>query len=328
MKNGRSAVIFLASERRWRFLKMERVSEKVWVDGKFIDFDDANIHILSHVVHYGSSVFEGIRCYLQEDGSSAVFRLPEHAQRLLDSAKIYRMNVKHTKDDLVKAMLETIRANKFKACYIRPLIFRSTGGLGVNPFPCKVETWVVVWQWGAYLGKEALEVGVDVQVSTWSRMAPNTMPAMAKAACNYMNAQLTKMEAITNGFSEGIALDVDGMVSEGSGENIFVVRDGIIYTPPMSSSILGGITRSSVIKLAQEEGIAVREERIPREMLYIADEIFLTGTAAEVTPVKSVDKIPVGVGRRGPVAQKLQKRYLDIATGKAEDRFGWRTPVY
>ncbi len=307
---------------------MERVSEKVWADGKFIDFGDANIHILSHVVHYGSSVFEGIRCYLQEDGSSAIFRLKEHTQRLLDSAKIYRMNGRFSREQLMDAMIETVRANKFKACYIRPLIFRSTGGLGVNPLPCKVETWVIVWQWGAYLGKEALEVGVDVQVSSWARMAPNTMPSMAKAACNYMNAQLTKMEALSNGFSEGIALDVDGLVSEGSGENIFVIRDGVIYTPPMSASILGGITRSSVITLAQEEGIPIREERIPREMLYIADEIFLTGTAAEVTPVKSVDKVSVGTGKRGPITQKIQKRYLDVATGKAEDRHGWRTQVY
>lgn len=307
---------------------MERVSDKVWVDGKFVDFDDAKIHILSHVVHYGSSVFEGIRCYQLKDGSSAVFRLPEHAQRLLDSAKIYRMGVLHSRKDLIDAMLETVRANKFKSCYIRPVIFRSTGGLGVNPLPCKVETWVIVWQWGAYLGKEALEVGVDVQVSTWNRMAPNTMPAMAKAACNYMNAQLTKMEALSNGFSEGIALDVDGFVSEGSGENIFVIRDQTIYTPPLSASILSGITRASILKLAFEEGIPVREERIPREMLYVADEIFFTGTAAEVTPVKSVDRIPVGAGKRGPVTEKLQKLYLDIATGRAEDRHGWLTPVY
>jgi branched-chain amino acid aminotransferase len=256
-----------------------------------------------------------------------VFRLGEHAQRLLDSAKIYRMEVPYSRDDLAEAMLETIRANEFKACYIRPLIFRSTGGLGVNPFPCKVETWIVVWEWGAYLGKEALEVGVDVHVSTWNRMAPNTMPSMAKAACNYMNAQLTKMEAITNGFVEGIALDVDGLVSEGSGENIFVVRGGVIHTPPLAASILGGITRDSIITLAREEGIEVREERLPREMLYVADEIFFTGTAAEVTPIKSVDKIPVGPGKRGPLTEKLQSRYLAIVTGAAEDKYGWRTPV-
>ncbi len=305
---------------------MERLSEKVWKDGEFIDFDDANIHIMSHVVHYGSCVFEGIRCY-DVNGTPAVFRLPEHAQRLLDSAKIYRMEVPYSRDDLVKAMLDTIKANKFKACYIRPVIFRSTGGLGVNPFPCKVETWIITWEWGAYLGAEALEQGVDVQVSTWTRMAPNTMPAMAKAACNYMNAQLTKMEAITNDYVEGIALATDGYVSEGSGENLFVIRDGVIHTPPLAASILGGITRNSVIQLAREEGIEVREEKIPREMLYIADELFFTGTAAEVTPIRSVDKVKVGSGSRGPITETLQKKYMDIVHGKAEDRYGWFTPV-
>jgi branched-chain amino acid aminotransferase len=224
-------------------------------------------------------------------------------------------------------MIDTVRANNFKACYIRPLIFRGTGGLGVNPFKCAVETWVVTWEWGAYLGAEALEKGVDVQVSTWTRMAPNTMPAMAKAACNYMNAQLTKMEAVLNGYVEGIALDVDGMVSEGSGENVFVIRDGVIYTPPLSSSILSGITRASIMTLAKDKGIPVREERIPRELLYLADELFFTGTAAEVTPVRSVDKIKVGSGSRGPITADLQKSFLDIVQGKAEDRFGWLTPV-
>jgi branched-chain amino acid aminotransferase len=306
---------------------MKRTSEKVWVDGEFIDFDDAKIHILSHVIHYGSSVFEGIRCYAQADGSSAVFRLPEHAQRLLDSAKIYRMEVPYSKDQLVDSMLKTIRENKLKACYIRPIIFRSTGGLGVNPLPCKVETWIMVWEWGAYLGKEALEVGVDVQVSTWTRMAPNTMPAMAKAASNYMNAQLTKMEAISNGFAEGIALDVNGLVSEGSGENIFIIRQGVIHTPSMGASILGGLTRDCIMTIAREEGYEVLEGQIPREMLYIADELFFTGTAAEVTPIKSVDRVPIGIGRRGPITEKLQKRYLDIVSGRAEDPYGWRTKV-
>jgi branched-chain amino acid aminotransferase len=305
---------------------MDRLSEKVWKDGEFIDFDDANIHILSHVVHYGSCVFEGIRCY-DVNGTPSIFRLKEHAQRLLDSAKIYRMEVAYTVDDLMEAMKATVRENKFNACYIRPVIFRSTGGLGVNPFPCKVETWIITWEWGAYLGEEALEQGVDVQVSTWTRMAPNTMPAMAKAACNYMNAQLTKMEAINNGYVEGIALATDGYVSEGSGENLFIIRNGVIHTPPLAASILGGITRASVMQLARDFGIQVVEEKIPREMLYVADELFFTGTAAEVTPIRSVDKVKVGPGKRGPITEKLQKAFMDIVNGRAEDKYGWFTAV-
>jgi branched-chain amino acid aminotransferase len=306
--------------------RMKRTSDKVWRDGQFIDFDDAKIHILSHVIHYGSCVFEGIRCY-DVGGKSCIFRLPEHTQRLLDSGKIYRMEVKWTRDDLMKAMKETVRANKFKACYIRPLIFRGTGAVGVNPFKCALETWVIVWEWGAYLGPEALEKGVDVQVSTWTRMAPNTMPAMAKAACNYMNAQLTKMEAVLNGMEEGIALDVDGFVSEGSGENLFAVRNGVLHTPPLSGSILSGITRDSILTIARDKGIPIREERLPREMLYLADEIFFTGTAAEVTPVRSVDRIKIGAGVRGPVTTELQKAFLDIVNGRTKDKFGWLSPI-
>ncbi|MCU0723537.1 MAG: branched-chain amino acid transaminase [Planctomycetes bacterium] len=305
---------------------MKRTSDKIWKDGQFIDFDDAKIHILSHVIHYGSCVFEGIRCY-DVNGKSCIFRLPEHAQRLLDSGKIYRMEVKWTRDDLMKAMKETVKANKFKACYIRPLIFRGTGGLGVNPFKCAIETWVITWEWGAYLGPEALEKGVDVQVSTWTRMAPNTMPAMAKAACNYMNAQLTKMEAVLNNMEEGIALDVDGFVSEGSGENLFAVRNGILFTPPLSASILSGITRDSILNLARDKGIPIREERLPREMLYLADELFFTGTAAEVTPIRTVDRIKIGAGVRGPMTTELQKSFLDIVTGKGKDKFGWLSPI-
>ena len=298
--------------------------DKVWHNGKFISWNEATIHVASHVVSYGSCLFEGIRAYETPQGA-AIMRLGDHVDRLADSAKIYRTETAFTREQLRQAMIELVRVNSVKSCYIRPLIFRGYGGLGVNPLNNPVEIYLLAWKWGKYLGDEALKQGVDVCVSSWNRIAPNTLPAMAKAAANYMNAQLIKMEAITNGYTEGIALDHAGSISEGSGENVFVVRSGTIYTPPLGSSVLPGITRASIIKLAQEAVIPVIEQVLAREILYIADEVFFSGTAAEVTPVRSVDRIPVGKGQPGPVTQQLQKRYLDIVEGRAEDKYGWLT---
>jgi branched-chain amino acid aminotransferase len=298
--------------------------EKVWHNGKFISWNEATIHVASHVVSYGSCLFEGIRTYETPQGP-AVMRLADHVDRLVDSAKIYRTETAFTREQLRQAMVELVRVNSVKSCYIRPLIFRGYEGLGVNPLKNPVEIYLLAWKWGKYLGDEALKQGVDVCVSSWNRIAPNTLPAMAKAAANYMNAQLIKMEAITNGYVEGIALDHAGNISEGSGENIFVVRGGKIYTPPLGSSVLPGITRASIIQLAEEAGIPVVEQVLPREILYISDEVFFTGTAAEVTPIRSVDRIVVGKGQPGPVTRRLQERYLDIVEGRAEDKFGWLT---
>lgn len=297
-------------------------SGKIWFNGKLVDWKDANIHVLSHVVHYGSSVFEGIRCYNTKKGP-AVFRLQDHMQRLLNSAKIYRMDMPYTVDELCQATMDTIKANKLKECYIRPIAFRGYSELGVYPLNCPVETVIAAWGWGQYLGEEALENGVDLGVSTWRRMAPDTMPNMAKAGSNYMNSQLAKMESIMNGYDEAIMLDYHGMVSEGSGENIFLVKDEVLYTPPVSSSLLGGITRDSIIEIAGDMGLEVREETLPREMLYIADEVFLTGTAAELTPIRSIDKITVGEGRRGEITKKLQETFFKVLNCEVEDEKGW-----
>ncbi|MEM1042482.1 MAG: branched-chain amino acid transaminase [Bacteroidota bacterium] len=289
---------------------------KIWFNGDLVPFEDANIHVLSHVVHYGSSVFEGIRCYQTERGPS-IFRLEEHMQRLVDSAKIHRMEIPYSLDELCQACVDTVAESGLDACYLRPLVFRGHGPMGVNPLNNPVETVVAVWEWGKYLGPEALEQGVDVQVSSWNRNAPNTTPSLAKAGANYLNAALIKMEAVKNGFTEGIALSVDGLLSEGSGENLFLVKRGKLYTPPTGLSVLPGITRDTVIALAQGRGYEIEEKLIPREALYIADELFFTGTAAEVTPVRSVDHIPVGQGRRGPVTETLQTAYLDAVEGRS-----------
>jgi branched-chain amino acid aminotransferase len=299
-------------------------SGKIWFNGEFVNWKEANVHVLSHVLHYGSSVFEGIRCYETKNGP-AVFRLTEHVARLYNSANIYRMEIPYTQEDFCQSILDTIKINELEACYIRPAIFRGYAELGVYPLNCPLECLIAVWAWGKYLGEEALEQGVDVGVSTWRRMAPNTMPNMAKAGSNYMNSQLAKMEAISHGYDEAIMLDYQGMVSEGSGENIFLVKDNVIFTPPRASSLLAGITRDSLITLAGDLGLEVREEGIPREMLYIADEIFLTGTAAEVTPIRSVDGITVGNGRRGEITRKLQERFFAIIEGDADDTYGWLT---
>ena len=298
----------------------------VWHNGKIIPWQEATIHVMSHVINYGSSIFEGIRCYNTKRGS-AIFRLDSHLERLLNSAHIYRMQVPYTFDELSAACKEIVGVNGYDHCYLRPLIFRGYGPFGVDPFPAPIESYVCAWQWGKYLGPEALEQGVDVCVSSWTRIAPNTLPSMAKAGANYMNSQLIKMEAKVNGFVEGIALDSQGYISEGSGENIFLIKNGTVMTPPLYSTILPGITRDSVIKICESIGIPVLERAIPREMLYISDEVFFTGTAAEITPIRSVDKMTVGAGRRGPITEEIQRLFFDIITGESEDEFGWLTPV-
>jgi branched-chain amino acid aminotransferase len=308
-------------------MSFEGKTDKIWYNGNFVDWDDCKIHIASHVIHYGSALFGGMRCYETKHGS-AIFRLHDHTERLVYSCKIYRMEPPYSQEELDEAILESVRINRMKACYVRPIVFRGYHSLGVNPFPCPIETAILVWEWGKYLGAEAIEQGVDVCVSSWNRMAPNTFPAMAKASANYMNSQLIRMEAIVGGFVEGIALDPSGHVSEGSGENVFVLKHGKIYTPHLAASVLSGITRGTVITIAHDLGIEVIEGAIPREMLYIADEVFLTGTAAEITPVRSIDKIPVGSGRRGPITKTIQDEFFAIVLGEKPDRHGWLTPVY
>jgi branched-chain amino acid aminotransferase len=300
-------------------------TEKIWHNGKFIPWDDATLHVMSHVVNYGSSVFEGIRCYSLPSGP-AIFRAAEHMQRLIDSARIYRIDVDFSCDELVRAMVDLVKANGVWPCYIRPIILRGYGEVGVNPLNSPVEVYICNYPWGKYLGADASE-GVDVCVSSWTRLAPNTLPAMAKAGANYMNSQLIKMEAILNGYSEGIALDVNGYVSEGSGENLFVVRNDVLYTAPLGNSVLAGITRDSVLQIARDLGIKMVEQQIPRESLYIADEVFFTGTAAEVTPIRSVDKISVGKGAVGPITKSIQQEFYGIVRGEKADRYHWLTPV-
>jgi len=300
-------------------------TEKIWHNGKLIAWDEARIHVMSHVVNYGSSVFEGVRCYALP-GGPAIFRAQEHAQRLLDSAKIYRIDVDYSAEELVAGMIQTVQRNGVWPCYIRPIVLRGYGEAGVNPFQSPTEVYICNYPWGKYLGTDA-EGGVDVCISSWTRIAPNTLPAMAKSGANYMNSQLIKMEAIVNGYVEGIALDSNGYVSEGSGENVFVVRQGTLQTAPLGNSVLPGITRDSVLRIARELGIPMVEQCIPRELLYIADEVFFTGTAAEITPVRSVDKISVGKGMAGPVTRAIHKEFYSIVRGEKPDRFKWLTPV-
>jgi branched-chain amino acid aminotransferase len=306
---------------------MIKPTDKIWHNGRMIAWNDAKIHVLAHVTSYGSSWFEGIRCYATESGP-AIFRLPEHVRRLHDSAKIYRVELPYSAEQLSAAMIEVVSVNKLGSCYLRPLVIRGYGNMGVMPTKDNpIETYIAAWEWGKYLGDEGLENGVDVCVSSWARMAPNTLPALAKAGGNYMNSQLIRMEAEINGYSEGIALDEAGYVSEGSGENIFVVRDGKILTPPLGASVLPGITRDTVVTLAKSLGIEIVEGLIPRELLYIADEVFFSGTAAEITPIRSVDRIKIGKGKRGPVTEKIQKEFFGIVEGKIADRYNWLTPV-
>jgi branched-chain amino acid aminotransferase len=301
-------------------------TEKIWHNGKFINWDDATIHVISHVVSYGSAVFEGIRCYDTKQGP-AVFRLREHMQRLVNSAKIYRMDLSFSADDLSAAACELVRVNKVPSCYIRPIALRGYGDAGVSAVNNPIEVYLACWQWGAYLGAEGLRDGVDVCISSWTRMAPNTLPAMSKAAANYMNSQLIHMEANLNGYAEGIGLDTAGYISEGAGENVFVAHDGRLFTPPLSASVLPGITRNCILTLCHDLGIPVEEQMIPREMLYIAEEVFCVGTAAEITPIRSVDRIQVGAGQAGPIARRMQEEFFALTSGAAPDRHHWLTPV-
>ncbi len=300
-----------------------KTTSKIWHNGKLIPWEQATIHVMSHVIHYGSSVFEGIRCYAQPQGS-AVFRLPEHMQRMLDSAKIYRMEIPYTLDELCAAVVELIEANGVAPCYIRPITLRGYGEIGVSPTGSPIEVYIANFPWGKYIPGKG---GADVCISSWNRMAPNTMPTLAKASSNYMNSQLIHMEAEINGYAEGIGLDVNGLVSEGSGENIFIVRNGVLYTPPLANSALSGITRDSVLTIARHLGLTVVEQPLPREMLYIADEVFFTGTAAEVQPIRSIDRILVGDGNTGETTRQIADEFFAIANGLKPDRFGWLTPV-
>lgn len=298
-------------------------TKHIWHNGKLIHWDQAHVHVMSHVIHYGSSVFEGIRCYQTERGP-AIFRLQEHMQRLLDSAKIYRMDLPYTLEQLNEAVIETVEANGVSPCYIRPIAFRGYGELGVHPVKNPIEVYIGNFPWGKYVSGDH---GADVCISSWNRLAPNTLPTLAKAGANYMSSQLIRMEASVNGYDEGIGLDVNGFVSEGSGENLFLVRKGELVTGDMGSSVLAGITRASVITLARDLGIPVVEQPVPRELLYIADEVFFTGTAAEITPIRSVDRIVVKDGKTGPITRKLSEEFFGIASGKRPDRFNWLTPV-
>jgi branched-chain amino acid aminotransferase len=300
----------------------QTITEKIWHNGEFIAWDQATIHVMSHVVHYASAMFEGIRCY-ETSGGPAIFRLDDHLLRLLHSCQIYRSLPAYSLDDLRQACLDLVRVNKINACYLRPIVFRGYGTFGVNPLPNPIETYIICWKWGEYLGPEAVEQGVDVCVSSWARISPNTLPAMAKVSANYMNSQLIKMEAILNGYTEGIALDSGGNVSEGSGENLFLVLNHTVYTPPIAASILPGITRDTVVKLCELLGVPVKKQEIPREMLYIADEVFFTGTAAEITPIRSIDKIQIGGGRRGPITKRLQEEFFAITSGRKEAPGDW-----
>jgi branched-chain amino acid aminotransferase len=305
-----------------------KTSKYIWHEGKLVPWEQATVHVLSHALHYGSSVFEGIRVYATPTGAVG-FRLTDHIRRLFHSAKIYRIKIPFTCEALVDACREVVRENDLlKGAYIRPIAFRGYGEMGVAgniEQPASVS--VAAWQWGSYLGEHGLDQGVDVCVSSWQRVAPNTVPALAKAGGNYLSSALVTLEARRLGFAEGVALNTAGFVSEGAGENLFLVQNGTLYTPPVASSILSGLTRDSVIKLAQSAGLDVVEQNIPRELLYIADEVFLTGTAAEVTPVRSVDKIPVGEGKRGPITERLQKLFFGLFDGTTADRFGWLEPI-
>jgi branched-chain amino acid aminotransferase len=301
-------------------------SKYIWVNGSLVAWQDAQVHVATHALHYGSSVFEGIRAY-DTGGGAAVLCLGSHVERLFNSAKVCRMEIPYSQEQISKAIVDLVRDNGHSSCYIRPLAFRGVGSLGLDPRACPVEVIILTMEWGRYLGEESIEQGVDAGVSSWRRMAPDTFPAAAKIGGQYVNSQLMTMEANNHGYVEAIALDVAGYVSEGSGENIFVVQNGEILTPPLAASILQGVTRRCVIKLAQEAGLTVHEVPIPREMLYMADELFFTGTATEITPIRSVDRIQIGTGRRGPVTERLQSQFFGIVSGQIADRHGWLTPV-
>ncbi len=299
---------------------------KIWMNGSLVDWQDATIHVASHALHYGTGVFEGLRAYDSKAGTN-VFRLEPHMRRLIDSCRIYRMEPRWSQAELSQAVLDTVRANGFTSCYIRPLVYRGYEQLGLDPRPCPVDASIIVWEWSQMMGAGALEDGIDVGVSSWTRLAPNTLPALAKGTANYANSGLIKMQASLDGYAEGIALDESGLLSEGSGQNLFLVRDNVIYTPSLGSSVLQGITRESVLMIAKDLGFEVRETSIPREFLYLSDEAFFCGTAVEITPIRSIDKITVGNGKRGPITEALQQRFFGILRGELPDSHGWLTAV-
>ncbi|MBB6056527.1 branched-chain amino acid transaminase [Tolumonas osonensis] len=305
---------------------MSQTTKYIWFNGEMVEWDRAQVHVMTHALHYGSSVFEGIRAYDTPNGT-AIFRLEEHIQRLFDSAKIYWMEMPFDKAAIEQACCDIVTKNGMKSAYLRPLAFIGNVGLGVLPKSDKVEVMIGALPWGAYLGDEALANGVDVMVSSWSRLAPNTIPTGAKAGGNYLSSQLIAREARRNGYVEGIALDTNGYISEGSGENLFIIKNGVLYTSPATSGILPGITRDTIMTLARELGYTIREESLQREALYLADEIFMCGTAAEITPVRSVDRMQIGEGRRGPITEEIQKVFFGLFNGETEDKWGWLTPV-
>ncbi len=294
----------------------------IWFNGEIVEWERATVHVMSHALHYGSSVFEGIRCYTTPRGP-AIFRLTPHIERMIDSARIYRMELPFSAEQLAAACHAVIRANQLESAYLRPIAFRGFGELGVHPKATPVEVAIAAIPWGKYLGDDVLERGVDVCVSSWTRPAPNTLPTLAKAGGNYLSSQLIVMEAQQNGYVEGIALDSTGNLSEGSGENLFVIRNGVIMTPPLTASVLPGITRDTIITIARDLGHEVREQTIPREALYVADELFFTGTAAEVSPIRSVDGVVVKAGGRGPITAAIAERFFGLFTGETEDRYHW-----
>ena len=301
-------------------------NDQVWMNGSLVAWKDATVHVATHALHYGTGIFEGIRAYKTKNGS-AVYRLPEHMRRLYDSCRVYRMEPQWSFDELSAAVVETVRVNGYESCYIRPLVYRGLETLGLDPRPCPVDVSIIVWEWAAMFGADGLSKGIDVGVSSWTRLAPNTLPAMAKATGNYANSGLIKMQAMIDGYGDAIALDENGLVSEGSGQNLFLVRDKVIYTPSVTSSILQGITRDSVMVMARDLGYEIREAAMPREFLYMADEAFFCGTAVEITPIRSVDRIPVGNGERGPVTAALQQQFFGIINGDVPDTHRWLTPV-
>ena len=299
---------------------------KIWMNGSMVDWKDATIHVASHALHYGTGVFEGLRAYDSRTGTN-VFRLEPHLRRMMDSCRVYRMEPKWSQQELEQAVIDTVRINGFKSCYIRPLIWRGYDSLTLNPMPCPVEAAVVVWEWSQMMGADALDKGINVGVSSWTRLAPNTLPALAKGTANYANSALIKMQAALDGYDDAVALDESGLLSEGSGQNLFLVRDGVIFTPSLASSVLQGITRESVLTIARDLGYEVREVAIPREFIYLADEAFFCGTAVEVTPIRAFDKITVGAGKKGPVTDAIQKRFFEIIRGDSPDTHGWLTAV-
>ncbi len=298
----------------------------IWRNGEFVKWEDATVHVTAHALHYGSSVFEGIRAYATPDGP-AIFRLRPHTHRLVTGCKVARIDMSYSVEALDEAIVEIVRRNEHESCYIRPLAFRGAGPLGLEGRRCPTEVVILTMDWGRYLGNEAIENGVDVQVSSWRRIAPDTFASLAKIGGQYVNSQFITMEAKDNGFTEGIALDINGYVSEGAGENLFVISNGVVYTPGGWSSILMGITRDSVLTLIKDMGLEVRFEPVAREMLYMADELFFTGTAAEITPIRSVDRLSVGDGKRGPITKALQDEFFGITSGEKPDRHNWLTHV-